>query len=152
MESAAGFKIGMPVAWKQAIDILVAHLNQPARDFHLVVSLGSWSYDKPWPQAEYLRDLDSGTYHNFRLLSLAKIGFMSVGGFKAAPASVLKFTWHKPSGLGFTELVILVKLVTSSGPQPYNFTLWAPASTFPAANGILHAAMKTFRPLPAPLG
>ena len=58
MESAAGFKIGMPVAWKQAIDILVAHLNQPARDFHLVVSLGSWSYDKPWPQAEYLRDLD----------------------------------------------------------------------------------------------
>ena len=142
----------MPVAWKQTIDHLVAHLNQPARVFHLAVSLGSWTYGKPWPQAQYLYDLDSGAYRNFRLLSLADVGFKSVGGFKAAPASILKFTWHKASGLGFTELVILVKLVTSSGPQPYTFTLWAPASTFPAANGILHTAMTTFRPLPAPIG
>ena len=148
----AGFKIGMPVAWKQVVGLLVAHLNQPARGFHLVVSVGGWSYAKPYPQAQHLYDLDAGAYSNFTLLSLTKIGFESVGGFKAAPAAVLKFSWHKASGLGFTEIVILVKLVTSSGPQPYRFTLWAPASTFPAANGILHSAMRTFRPLPAPIG
>jgi hypothetical protein len=144
----AGFKIGMPVAWKQAIGNLVAHLNQPARIFHLAVGLGSWNYAKPLQQANYLYDLDFAGYHGFRLMTLGPIGFKSVGGFKAAPAAELKFGWHKPSGGNFTELVILVKLVTKSGTQPYTFTLWAPASTFPAAAGIFHVAMKTFRPLP----
>ncbi len=150
MGSTAGFKIGMPVAWKQAIAVLVAHLNQPARNFHLAVGLGSWTYAKPLPQAKYLWSLDAADYHDFRLLLLAAIGFKLVGGFKAAPAAELKFGWHKASGASFTELVVLVTLVTKSGPQPYTFTLWAPASTFPAANGIFHAAMKTFRPLPGP--
>jgi eukaryotic-like serine/threonine-protein kinase len=148
MGSTAGFKIGMPVAWKQAIAVLVAHLNQPARNFHLAVGLGSWNYAKPLPQARYLYGLDAADYHGFRLLSLGAIGFRSVGGFKAAPAAELKFGWHKTSGASFTEMVVLVMLDTKSGPQPYTFTLWAPTSTFPAANGIFHAAMKTFRPLP----
>jgi len=148
--TAAGFKIGMPTAWKQTVDYLVAHLNQPARNFHLIVGLGGWSYGKPYLQAQYLYDLDAGAYRNFRLQSLKSVGFKSVGGFKAAPASVLKFSWHKPSGAGFTELVILVKLVTSAGAQPYTFTLWTPASTFPAAHGIFHTAMTTFRPIPSP--
>ncbi len=128
----------------------MAHLNQPARNFHLAVSLAGWSYGKPLPQAQYLYDVDSGAYHKFRLLSLTNVGFKSLGGFKAAPAAVLKFTWHKVSGAAFTEMVILVKLATDSGPQTYTFTLWAPASTFSAANGTLHTALTTFRPLPAP--
>jgi eukaryotic-like serine/threonine-protein kinase len=150
MGSTAGFKIGMPVAWKQAVAVLVAHLNQPARNFHLAVGLWTWTYAKPLPQAQYLEGLDAASYQGFKLLSLAAVGFKSVGGFKAGPAAELRFGWHKPSGASFTELVILVTLDTKSGAQPYTFTLWAPASTFPAANGTFHAAMKTFRPLPGP--
>ncbi len=137
----------MPIAWKQTIAYLVGHLNQPARNFHLAVGLGSWTYAKPLPQAQYLYGLDAGAYHNFRLLSLAAVGFKQVGGFRVAAAAKLMFSWHKLSGAGFTELVILVNLATKYGPQPYSFTLWAPASTFPAANGIFHTAIKTFRPI-----
>lgn len=148
MGSVAGFKIGMPDLWKQSISGMVAHLNQPARNFHLAVGLSSWAYAKPLTQAQYLYGLDAIAYNHFKLLSLASVGFKSVGGFKSAAAAELRFTWHKPSVGNFTEEVILVTLNTRSGAQPYAFTLWTPSPTFSVANGVLHVAMKTFRPLP----
>jgi 1,4-alpha-glucan branching enzyme len=72
-----------------------------------------------------------------------------IGGFKAAPAAVLKFSWNKLSGGNYTELVILVSLVTKSGDQTYTFSLWAPTARFGAVHGVIHTALKTFRLLPA---
>jgi hypothetical protein len=148
MGSAAGFKIGLPSAWTQSVAGLAAHLTQSARNFHLAVSLGVWTHVKPLPQAEYLYDVDAVAYHDFDLLSLGAIGFKSVG-YTAAPAAELKFSWHPVSGGNFTKLVILVTLSTKSGLQPYTFTLWAPSSTFTAANAVFRTALETFRPLPA---
>jgi len=150
MGTVAGFKIGLPDAWTQSVVGLVAHLNQPVRGFHLAVNLGAWTYTKPLVQAQYIYGNDALTYHDFKLLTLAAVGFKSVGGFKAAPAAELKFSWHKPSVGNFTELVILVTLNTKSGLQPYTFTLWAPSAEFAAARAVLSVAMQTFRPLPLP--
>ena len=64
------------------------------------------------------------------------------------PAAELKFRWTKPSAGTVTDLVVLVKLTTQSGVQPYTLTLWAPSVTFGLANGVFHTALPTFRPLP----
>lgn len=148
MGSTAGFEIGLPALWTQSVAGLVAHLDQSARDFHLTVNLGLWTYVEPLPQAQYLQRKDAKADNGYKELSLGAIGFKTVGGFEAASAAELKFSWHKPLVGNFTELVVLVTLSTKSGVQPYTFTLWAPSATFNAANGIFHTAMTTFRPLP----
>jgi len=149
MGSSAGFKIGLPSPWTQTASSLVAHLNQPAKGFHLNVNLGLWTYVKPLAEAKYLQAKYAATYHGYKKLLVTAVGFASIGGFRAAPAAELKFSWHPLSGPASTELVVLVTLVTKSGVQPYAFHLWAPSASFGAANGVFHTALKTFRPLPA---
>lgn len=148
MGSNAGFKIGLPILWTQSVTGHIAHLNQVARDLHLTVNLGPWTYVKPLAQAQYLQGKDAKSYNGYKKLALAAIGFKTVGGYEAAAAAELKFSWHKPLIGNYTELVILVTLSTKAGPQPYTFTLWAPSATFSAANGVFHTATTTFRPLP----
>jgi hypothetical protein len=149
MGSVAGFEIGMPEPWTQAVSGPVAHLNQPVRNFHLAVNLGLWTFVKPLAQAQYLRGVDALTYRHFTLIGLQSLGFRQAGGAIAAPAAELKFSWVESSGAKFTELVLLVTLSTKSGPQPYALTLWSPAATYGAADGVFHTALATFRPLPA---
>ncbi len=149
MASTAGFKIGMPSPWRQSVAGLIAHLNQPLRNFHLMVNLALWTYVKPLAQAQYLQAKDAKNYNAYKELSLGAVNFTTVGGFKAAPAAELKFTWTKPSAGSYTELIILVTLTTKSGVQPYTLSVWAPSATFTSAGGVFHKALKTFRPMPA---
>jgi hypothetical protein len=146
--SAAGFKIGMPALWTQFVSGQVAHLTQPARNFHLTVGLGLWTYVKPLPEAQYLRKEDALAYRDFTLLDLQAVGFSQAGGAIGAPAAELRFTWTKAGGAKFTVDVLLVTLSTKSGVQPYTFTLSAPAATYGAASGVFRTALGTFRPLP----
>jgi eukaryotic-like serine/threonine-protein kinase len=148
MGSTAGLKIGMPSPWRQSITSLVAHLNQPARNFHLTVNLGSWTYAGPLAQAEHLQAKDAKSETGYKEISLGAVGFKAIGGFRAAAAAELKFSWTKPSVGNYTEMVVLVTLTTKSGVQPYTFTLWAPSATFGSAASIFHTALSTFRPLP----
>ncbi len=149
MASTAGFKIGMPSIWVQSVSVPVAHLSQPVRGFHLNLNLALWTYVKPLAQAQYLQAKDAKTYNGYKELSLSAVGFSTLGGFKAAPAAELKFTWTKPLVGSYTELVILVTLTTKSGVQPYTFTLWAPSASFSSAHSVFDTALATFRPLPA---
>ena len=149
MASTAGFKIGMPSPWRQSVIVPIAHLNQPIHNFHLMVNLALWTYVKPLAQAQYLEAKDAKAYKGFEELSLSAVNFTTVGGFKAAPAAELKFTWTKPLTGPCTELVILVTLTTKSGVQPYTLTMWAPSATFSSASAVFHKALMTFRPLPA---
>lgn len=147
--SSAGLKIGMPSAWTQSASYLLAHLSQPAKGFHLNVNVGMWTYVKPLAEAKYLQKKYAATYKGYKKLLLTSVGFASIGGFRAAPAAELKFSWHPSAGSTSTELVVLVTLATKSGTQPYAFHLWAPSATFSTANGVFHRAIKTFRPLPS---
>jgi hypothetical protein len=147
--SNAGFEIGMPSPWKQNVVGQVAHLNQPAKNFHVAVNLAPWAYPGPLKQAEHLDAVDSATYHKFKTLVLRAIGFEAAGGYEPGKAAELKFTWMKPDVGKFTELVILVTLNTSSGAQPYTLSAWAPSTDFGAARGVFHTALHTFRPLPS---
>jgi eukaryotic-like serine/threonine-protein kinase len=149
LSSTAGFKIGLPAAWTQNLTGQVAHFNQPARNFHLNINVGVWTYVRPLAEAKYLAKKDSANYNGYTQLVLSTVGFKAIGGFKAASAAELKFSWTKLSGGTYTELVILVSLDTKSGVQPYTFSLWAPAATFGSAHGVFHTALQTFRPLPA---
>lgn len=149
LSSTAGFKIGLPARWMQNLTGKIAHFNQPAKSFHLTVNVSLWTYPKPLAEAKYLAKKDSANYNGYTQLTLGSVGFKAIGGFRAAPAAELKFSWNKPSGGNYTELVILVTLATKSGVQPYAFSLWAPSASFPAAHGVFHTALKTFRPLPA---
>ncbi len=147
--TAAGFKIGLPSPWTQNYTALIAHLNQPAKGFHLNVNLDLWTYVKPLAEARYLQKTYAATYKGYKKIFVTPVGFASIGGFRAAPAAELKFSWHPLTGGTSTELVLLVTLGTKSGSQPYAFHLWAPSATFGSASGVLHGAIKTFRPLPA---
>ena len=146
--STAGFKIGLPEAWTQNLTGQIAHFNQPARSFHLTVSVGVWTYPKPLTEAKYLNKKYTTKYNGYTKLMLRAVGFKAVGGFRAGPAAELKFSWDKPSAGSYTELVILTSLTTKDGVQPYWFSLWAPSASFGAAHGVFHTALKTFRPLP----
>jgi hypothetical protein len=147
--TAAGLKIGLPTPWTQSYSDLIAHLNQPAKAWHLNVNLGLWTYVKPLAEATYLQKKYAATYHGYKKLLVTAVGFASIGGFRAVPAAELKFSWVPVGGKATTELVVLVTLVTKSGTQPYAFHLWAPSASFGGANGVFHSALKTFRPLPA---
>jgi hypothetical protein len=147
--TAAGFKIGLPSPWTQSYSDLVAHLNQPAKAWHLNVNLGLWTYVNPLTEAKYLQKKYAATYHGYKKLLVTSVGFASIGGFRAVPAAELKFSWLPVGGKATTELVVLVTLATKSGTQPYAFHLWAPSASFGGANGVFHTALKTFRPLPA---
>jgi eukaryotic-like serine/threonine-protein kinase len=144
--TTAGLKIALPDAWTQSVDGDVVHFDQSARNFHLVVSLASWKYAKPLPEAQHLQALAEDSHYKYRLLVLQGIAFGSVG-YTSAPAAELKFTWtRKATGVKCTELVIVVTLSTAAGDQPYSFTLWSPSASFSAASGVFHAALQTFRP------
>jgi hypothetical protein len=149
LTATAGFKIGLPAAWTQNLTGQVAHFNQPARNFHLTVNVGVWTYPKPLTEAKYLNKKYATKYNGYTKLALAAVGFKAIGGFRAAPAAELKFSWDKPSAGSYTELVILASLDTKAGVQTYWFSLWAPSASFTAAHGVFHTALKTFRPLPA---
>lgn len=149
MGSTAGFEIGMPPPWKQNVVGQIAHLNQPAKNFHLAVNLAPWAYPGALRQAEHIDAADSATYNKFKTLVLRGVGFGAVGGYEAAKAAELKFSWVRPDVGKFTELVILVNLSTSSGAQPYTLSAWAPSATFPSASGVFRTALRTFRPLPS---
>jgi len=149
LTATAGFKIGLPAAWTQNLTGQVAHFNQPARNFHLTVNVGVWTYPKPLTEAKYLNKKYATKYNGYTELALGAVGFKAIGGFRAAPAAELKFSWDKPSAGSYTELVILVSLDTKAGVQTYWFSLWTPSASFAAAHGVFHTALKTFRPLPA---
>jgi hypothetical protein len=149
LDSAAGFKIGLPNAWTQNLTGQIAHFNQPARNFHLTVSVGLWTYARPLAEAKYLNKKYAAKYNGYTELALGAVGFKAIGGFRAAAAAELKFSWDKVSGGNFTELVILTSLTTKTGVETYWFSLWAPSAHFAAAHGVFHTALKTFRPLPA---
>ena len=149
LSSTAGFKIGLPAAWTQNLTGQIAHFNQPAKNFHLTVNVGVWTYAKPLAQAKYLQKKDAANYNGYSELALGAVGYKAIGGFKPAPAAELKFSWDKPSAGKYTELVILVSLTTKSGVQTYTVSLWAPSANFGAAHGVFDTALKTFRPLPA---
>ena len=94
--TTAGFKIGLPGAWTQNLTGQIAHFNQPVRNFHLTVNVGLWTYPKPLAEAKYLAKKDSANYNGYTQLALGAVGFKAIGGFKAAPAAELKFSWNKP--------------------------------------------------------
>lgn len=151
MGAIAGFKIGMPTLWTQTVSAPVAHLNQIARSFHLAVDLSYWLYTKPLREAQYLQSQAAAAHkgHSYKELVLGTTNFSSLGGFRSASAAELKYSWTSASlGYNETELVLLVTLSTSAGPQSYEFELWAPTQTFGSARSILTTAMPTFRPLP----
>lgn len=148
MGSTAGFEIGMPILWKQSVTGLSAYLDEPVTNFHLTVSLAHWTYSGPLAEAQYLQGTYAKTDKGYEKLALGAIGFKSVGGFEAAPAAELEFSW-KPTTGAMTKLVVLVTLTTKSGVQPYTLTLWAPSATFGAAHDVFLTAMPTFRPLPS---
>jgi hypothetical protein len=148
MGSAAGFEIGMPSLWRQSVTGLSAYLSEPVTNFHLTVSLAPWTHSGALAQAEYLQGKYAKADKGYKVLALGAIGFKAIGGFEAAPAAELKFSWTKPTTGAVTDLVVLVTLTTKSGVQPYSFTLWAPSATFGLANAVFHTAITTFRPLP----
>jgi hypothetical protein len=149
MGTTAGFKIGLPALWTQNLTGKIAHFNQPLKSYHLTINVGVWTYPKPLAEAKYLAKKDSANYNDYTRLALTTYGFKAIGGYRAAPAAELKFSWYKlTSDAYYTEEVILVTLATKAGPQPYAFTLWAPSASFPAAHGVFDTALKTFRPLP----
>jgi hypothetical protein len=149
MGTVAGFKIGAPDPWTQSIVGVVAHVNQKARNFHIVVNLNNWAFAKPLRQAEYLADNDADTYNNFQELVINSIGFEAAGGYRPAPAAELEFSWTgAETGINYTELVLLVTLSTQNGSQPYALAIWAPSSTFGSADYIFQQALGTFRTLP----
>ncbi len=148
MGTAAGFKIGVPDAYTQSIDGMVAHLNRSARNFHIEVNLAAWKYAKSLREAQYL-EKQASSHNDFKVLLLESIGFKSVA-YRSGAAAELKFSWvNATTGVAFTQLDILVTLSTASGDQPYTFIVWAPSATFSAASGTFHTALKTFRVLPA---
>jgi hypothetical protein len=149
MGSTAGFEMALPSSWLSSAAGLSAHLNQLARNFHLTIDLAPWTYVGPLAQAQSIEARAAKTDTGYKLLSLAEIGFKSVGGFTAAPAAELKFRWTKSAGGSYSELVILVTLPTKAGVQPYHFALTAPSATFSSAASVFHTAMTTFRPLPS---
>jgi eukaryotic-like serine/threonine-protein kinase len=149
MGSTAGFEIGMPILWQQSVTGLSAYLNEPATNFHLTVNLAPWTDAGPLTEAQYLQAKYAKTEKGYKKLILGVIGFKSIGGFEAATAAELEFSWTGPSGGSYTELVVLVTLTTKAGVQPYSFTLWAPSATFGAAHDVFLTAMPTFRPLPS---
>jgi hypothetical protein len=149
MGSTAGFEMALPSSWLPSAAGLSAHLNQPARNFHLTIDLAPWTYLGPLAQAQSIEAKAAKTDTGYKLLSLAEIGFKSVGGFTAAPAAELKFRWTKTAAGSYSELVILVTLPTKAGVQPYHFALSAPSATFSSAASVFHTAMTTFRPLPS---
>jgi eukaryotic-like serine/threonine-protein kinase len=151
MDAVAGFKIGMPDAWKQSVSGQVAHLVQSARDFHLSVNLTYWTYAKPLREAQYLQTLAAKAHKNdYRVLILSSVGFKAVGGYHAASAAELKYSWYNATqAIDYTELDLLVTLPTSAGSQPYSFALWAPSGTFGSARGIFGTALPTFRAMPS---
>jgi hypothetical protein len=149
MGSTAGFEIGMPILWRQSVTGLSAYLNEAATNFHLTVNLAPWTDAGPLAEAQYLQAKYAKTEKGYKKLILGAIGFKSIGGFEAATAAELEFSWTGPSGGGYTELVVLVTLTTKAGVQPYSFTLWAPSATFGAAHDVFLTAMPTFRPLPS---
>jgi hypothetical protein len=151
MGTLAGFKIGMPVLWTQEVSAPVAHLNQTVRSFHLAVDLSYWLYTRPLREAQYLQNQAAAAHkgHKYKELLLTTTNFTSLGGFRSATAGELKYSWNNASlGYNETELVVLVTLNTSAGPQSYQFELWAPTQTFGSARSILTTALPTFRPLP----
>ena len=148
LASAAGFRIGLPAACTQDRSGQVAYFTQALREFHLSVSVAPWAHALPLAQAAYLQHADSARYHGYTKLLLGSAGFRALGGDRTAPAAELKFRWQKPGTGSFTELVVLVTLTTTSGAQPYAFTLWAPSAEFGAAQSTLQTALGTFRPLP----
>ena len=151
MGALAGFKIGMPVLWTQSVSAPVAHLNQTVRSFHLAVDLSYWLYTRPLREAQYLQNQAAAAHkgHKYKELLLTTTNFTSLGGFRSATAGELKYSWNNASlGYNETELVVLVTLNTSAGPQSYEFELWAPTQTFGSARSILTTALPTFRPLP----
>jgi tRNA A-37 threonylcarbamoyl transferase component Bud32 len=151
MGSVAGFKIGMPDAWTQAVNGQIADLTQPSRAFHLDVNLGYWVYAKPLRQAQYLETLAAAAHkHSYKVLELESVGFKALGGYRSATAGVLKYSWYNTTlAYNQTEEDILVTLATSNGSQQYEFELWAPTSTYGAASNDLWNAMPTFRTLPS---
>lgn len=151
MGTAAGFKIGMPDLWTQTVSPPVAEMSQSVRDFHLLVDLSSWLYSEPVREAQYVQNQAASAHkgHGYKELLLTKTNFTSLGGFRSAAAAELRYSWHSSVlGYGETELVILVTLNTSAGPQPYEFELVAPTQTAGSADSVLSAALPTFRPLP----
>jgi tRNA A-37 threonylcarbamoyl transferase component Bud32 len=149
MGSTAGFEIGVPSPWQQSVTGLSAHLDLPASNFALTVSLAPWKYAGPLTQAQYLQARYAKTDKGYKELTLGAVGFKAIGGFQAAPAAELKFRWTKLSGGSVTELIVLVTLTTKAGAQPYAIAVSAPAATFSVADGVFETAMTTFRPLPS---
>jgi hypothetical protein len=151
MDALAGFKIGMPDAWTQALNVPLAQLNDGADGFHLNVNLSYWMYLTPLSEAQYLQSLAATAHkgHGYKELLLSTVNFSALGGYRSAGGAELKYSWNSASlGYNETELVVLVTLSTSAGSQPYEFDLTAPTSTWSTARGILTAALPTFRPLP----
>jgi hypothetical protein len=151
MDALAGFKIGMPDAWTQAVSVPVAELNDAASGFHLDVNLSYWLYVSPLNEAQYLQSLAATAHkgHGYKELLLSKVNFHALGGYQSASAAELKYSWNSATlDYNVTELVVLVTLNTSAGSQPYEFELTAPTSTWGTARGILTTALPTFRPLP----
>jgi eukaryotic-like serine/threonine-protein kinase len=149
MGSAAGFEIAVPRLWLQSVSGKSASLYEAVPNYHLVVNLAPWTYPAaPLSQAQYLQRKYAKSEPGYKLLTLAAVGFKSIGGFEAASAAELKFKWTKPVLGSVTELVVVVTLPTKAGAQPYTFTLWAPSASFSLANGVFQTAMTTFRPLP----
>ena len=151
MGALAGFKIGMPALWTQSVSAPVAHLTQTVRSFHLAVDLSYWLYTRPLREEQYLQNQAAAAHkgHKYKELLLTTTNFTSLGGFRSATAGELKYSWNNASlGYNETELVVLVTLNTSAGPQSYEFELWAPTQTFGSARSILTTALPTFRPLP----
>ncbi len=50
---------GFRRAWTQNLTGKIAHFNQPAKNYHLTVSVGLWTYAKPLAQAKYLAKKDA---------------------------------------------------------------------------------------------
>lgn len=151
MDALAGFKIGMPDAWTQAVSAPVAKMNDAADGFHLDVDLSYWLYAGPLSEAQYLQSVAATAHkgHGYKELLLSKVNFHALGGYRSASAAELKYSWNSVSlGYNETELVVVVTLSTSAGSQPYEFELMAPTSTWGTARGILTSALPTFRPLP----
>jgi hypothetical protein len=117
-------------------------------DFHLTVNLAPWTDSEPLAEAQYLQGKYAKSDKGYKKLTLGTVGFKSIGGFEAATAAELEFSWTGSSATNFTELVVLVTLTAKSGAQPYTFTLWAPSATFGTAHQVFLTAMPTFRPLP----
>jgi len=152
MDAVAGFKIGMPDAWTQAVNAPIAAINDNVAGYSLDVNLSYWAYATPLSEAQYLGSVAAKAHkgHGFEELLLSNVNFAALGGYTSAPGAELKYSWNSATlGYRVTELVILVTLNTSAGSQPYEFELRAPTATYGAARAILTTALPTFRPLPS---